>query len=83
MADGDLGDELDFIQVRTGTDQWVVKFRDHYIARVTERVIATPPYVVSLPRGDGEMEVYLRHRDQVVELLVREVRERGLVSPDP
>lgn len=59
-------EELEFRQVRDLTPQWEVFVGDRYVARVTERVIAQPPYVISWPDGRDE---FCQDRDTVCSLL--------------
>lgn len=66
-------DALNFVQVREMSPQWEVRLPDgRQFARVTERYLKEPPYVVCFDRGDGlaEEEIALEDRDEVVALLL-------------
>jgi len=64
MIDVDL---IKFVLNREHTPQWIVYLNEVEIAVVTERVIATPPYLLCWPDGreskhedrDGVMEAVL------------------------
>jgi hypothetical protein len=66
-------DALNFVQVREMSPQWEVRLPDgRQLARVTERYLKEPPYVVCFDRCDGlaEEEIALEDRDEVVALLL-------------
>lgn len=71
-------DALTFVEVRKLSPQWEVMLPDgSQLARVTERYIKEPPYVVCFDRGDGlaEEEIELEDRDEVVALLLERMPE--------
>lgn len=41
--------DLEFVETRHWSPQWEVKHNGMVVARVTERIIATPTYVVNYP----------------------------------
>lgn len=66
-------EDLVFQQIRSGTDQWSVRKHTEdgeEIAIVTERIVATPPYVIRWPEGPDDV---CEDRDQVVEKLLAKV----------
>jgi len=71
-------DALTFMLVREMSPQWEVALPDgRQIARVTERYIKEPPYVVCFDRGEGlaEEEVECEDRDEVVALILERMPE--------
>ena len=66
-------DALAFIQVRDYSPQWEVVLPDQTpFARVTERFIAEPPFVVCI----GDNETKCRDRDEVMKVLLSHMPER-------
>lgn len=66
-------DALIFIEVRQMSPQWVVELPDgRELARVTQRYLKQPPYVVCFSRGEGlaDEEVDCQDRAEVLRLLV-------------
>lgn len=48
-----IGEELLFNEVRKFSPQWNVTFRETVVARVTERYLKTPMYVLNLISEEG------------------------------
>lgn len=71
---------LEFIQIRSGTDQWNVQLDGRVVARVTERIIASPTYVVNPIVDDVDVvgrEARMATRDEVFDFIVNWVNENG------
>ena len=91
MTDEQISDRLDFHVVRQGTPQWEVYYRAEddeskgvQVARVTERFIKTPPYVVNLVRAGEDIaggETEHEDRDTAFAAIVAHVRAEFGVSP--
>ena len=59
--------DLIFKQVRQFSPQWEVSFRKKEIARVTERIISQPRYIVSWDSNEQKC----RSRAEVIKVLLR------------
>lgn len=66
-------DQVAFYQVRDGSPQWEVWVDGWYVARVTERYVSTPPYVINFDRDDDTTDVYHDNRVDVVDEILRYV----------
>lgn len=76
LEDYRLEAQLEFVQLRKHTPQWEVLFNKLIVARVTERIIASPPFILVkvLPDGvDGE-ELQFETRNEVVKKLIEWVK---------
>lgn len=76
IADTDIVDTLRFVEVRQQSPQWAVFLGERQVARVTERYIATPPFVVTLIDVNREDVDESKHedRDGVMAAIVAFVR---------
>lgn len=68
-------DDLEFIENREWSPQWIVKAKGHELAVVTERIIQKPPYCIRWPHGKDDL---FKTRAQVIRRLLKEANAKGL-----
>jgi hypothetical protein len=55
-------------------DVWDVSYRGAVVARVAERVISQPPFIITWP---DNTEIRVNTRDEVVEAILARLRSQG------
>lgn len=70
--------ELEFEQVRSGTLQWEVKYKDKVVARVTHRVIANRPYIINhIIDGKDGKDIKCDTRYEVIQIILAHLNKVG------
>ncbi len=71
-------DDLEFLPIRSGTDQWNINHDGKVVARVTHRIVAKPEYSLIIINDEEEEEgeeVFHDDRDGVVESVLARLNE--------
>ncbi len=75
--------DLEMVTVRSYSPQWEVRFEDRAVALITERYIASPPFVVRWYDADGNLDVEefkFEDRGEVCDHLCKKLEETQTVG---